>query len=167
MIKVNGVDMPKRDQDGLLVIVDEDGVQHWAMLQHAHVDYVEREFQVTEDFQLEVTATLALGQTLTMASEQEADEENVLVYSRLLVALLREERDRYAELAEQLRISQAGKRLVDEELAETRRDRDEMLHAAWRDGAATGWRQQNLPPQEMLAMNPHPLPEEEEEEESW
>ena len=110
---------------------------------------------------MKVIATMEPGEQLRVAGTEEADEPNVLTYSRLLVHVLREERERYAQLertlveAHQSRAEAIARR--DDALA----DQDEMLRAAWADGARNGYvsASAGLPVEVALERNPHPEPE--------
>lgn len=166
MVSVNGVEMPMRHRSGLLVLEDPSGHQNWALIVDATVEYGDAEFTGEEAPEMKVIATLPPGELLRTASSFEAGEENVLTYSRLLVSVLREERERYAELEK--RHDQRGAALSAAQ-AENRRlaeDSEEMLWAAWRHGASTGWfhgqGMQGKTLDEVLEMNPHPEPDDEE-----
>lgn len=166
-MKVNGVDYPLRDQNGILAIEDEDGTQHWAVIQHAQVNYVDQEIVSDREFRMELTVTLAPGQTLLMADSTDADEENVLMYSRLLVALLREERDRYAELGKDLREADRHRNKLLEQLAGVGADHAEGVHRAWANGARSGYTAgvRGDDALSLILNNPHPLPEDDQEDE--
>lgn len=161
MVSVNGVEMPMREQSGLLVMESPSGHQSWALIADATVEYGDAEFTGDEMPEMKVVATMPPGELLRTASTEEVDEPNVLVYSRLLVHLLREERERYAaqsrelERARQERAEAIARR--DDALA----DRDEMLHAAWADGARNGYvsASAGLPVEVALERNPHPEPD--------
>ena len=161
MVSVNGVEVPQRHQSGLLVLEDPSGHQSWALIADATVEYGDMEFTGDEPPQLRVIATMEPGEQLRVAGTEEADEPNVLTYSRLLVHVLREERERYAQLertlveAHQSRAEAIARR--DDALA----DQDEMLRAAWADGARNGYvsASAGLPVEVALERNPHPEPE--------
>ena len=163
MVSVNGVEMPMREQSGLLVMESPSGHQSWALIADATVEYGDAEFTGDEPLEMKVIATLPPGELLRTAHTLEAGEENVLVYSRLLVHVLREERERYAELEKEL----ARERQVSSEMIGRRddelEDQAEMLRAAWRHGAAQGWfhgqPMQGKTLDEVLEMNPHPEPD--------
>lgn len=161
MVSVNGVEVPLRHQSGLLVVESPSGHQSWALIADATVEYGDMEFTGDEPPQLRVIATMEPGEQLRVAGTEEADEPNVLTYSRLLVHVLREERERYAQLertlveAHQSRAEAIARR--DDALA----DQDEMLRAAWADGARNGYvsASAGLPVEVALERNPHPEPE--------
>ena len=160
-MSVNGVEVPLRHQSGLLVVESPSGHQSWALIADATVEYGDMEFTGDEPPQLRVIATMEPGEQLRVAGTEEADEPNVLTYSRLLVHVLREERERYAQLertlveAHQSRAEAIARR--DDALA----DQDEMLRAAWADGARNGYvsASAGLPVEVALERNPHPEPE--------
>ena len=161
MVSVNGVEVPLRHQSGLLVVESPSGHQSWALIADATVEYGDMEFTGDEPPQLRVIATMEPGEQLRVAGTEEADEPNVLTYSRLLVHVLREERERYAQLertlveAHQSRAEAIARR--DDALA----DQDEMLRAAWADGARNGYvsASAGLPVEVALERNPHPEPD--------
>ena len=161
MVSVNGVEMPMREQSGLLVMESPSGHQSWALIADATVEYGDAEFTGDEPLEMKVIVTLPPGELLRTAQTEEVDEPNVLTYSRLLVHVLREERDRYAELERELirerqwRAEAVARR--DDALA----DRDEMLRAAWADGARNGYvsASAGLPVEVALERNPHPEPD--------
>ena len=161
MVSVNGVEVPLRHQSGLLVLESPSGHQSWALIADATVEYGDMEFTGDEPPQLRVVATMEPGEQLRVAGTEEADEPNVLTYSRLLVHVLREERERYAQLertlveAHQSRAEAIARR--DDALA----DQDEMLRAAWADGARNGYvsASAGLPVEVALERNPHPEPD--------
>lgn len=101
MVSVNGVKMPLKEQSGVLVVEAPSGHQQWVLIVDATIEYGDADFR-TEGPQMKLVATMKPGELLRTASTEEAGEENVLVYSRLLVSLLREERDRYAEMEKEL-----------------------------------------------------------------
>ena len=165
MVRVNGTEFPMKEMSGLLVLEDPSGHQNWALISDATVEYGDAEFTGDEAPQMKVVATMKPGEVLRSASTIEASEENVLVYSRLLVALLREERDRYVKLERKYIRAQRERVEAIEQRDGEREDRDEMLRLAWRHGAAQGWwlshplqGQKTL--DEVLELNPHPAPEE-------
>src|SRR5690625_2018829 len=99
MVNVN----PPEKKHGLIVLENEVGHQQWALIVDAEVEYDnDVSISSSDAAQYSVTTTLAPGEMLRMASTFNPDEENVLVYSRLLVSVLREERERYAELEKQV-----------------------------------------------------------------
>lgn len=102
MVRVNGVEMPLAEMSGVMALEDPSGHQRWALIVDATVEYGDAEFTGHESPQMKVIATMKPGELLRTTSTEEADEENVLVYSRMLVHILREERDRYAELERQV-----------------------------------------------------------------
>lgn len=167
MVTVNGMEMPMRHRSGLLVLEEPSGHQSWALIVDATVEYGgDMEFATGALPEMKVIATMPPGELLRTASTEEMDEPNVLVYSRLLVAVLREERERYAELEE--RHEQRGRALAAAQ-QENRRlveDRDEELREAWREGAKQGWLNgystQGKTLDEVLVTNPHPEPVEDE-----
>jgi len=165
VIEVNPQNSQLSKASGILAVETPDGHQQWALVADAEIRY-DNDVTVSygESPQFTVIATLPPGESLRTAGTIEAGEENVLVYSRLLVAVLREERDRYAELEK--RHDQRGAALSAAQ-AENRRlaeDSEEMLWAAWRHGASTGWfhgqGMQGKTLDEVLEMNPHPEPDE-------
>lgn len=168
MPTVNGMEMPMKEQSGLLVLEEPSGQQTWALVVNATVEYdSDVELTTYTPPELKLSVKLPPGEQLRYASSHEVDEVNALMYSRLLVAVLREERTRYAELERELmrvrreRAEAIGRR--DDALDE----RDEMLWAAWRQGASQGWfhgqPMQGKTLDEVLMMNPHPDPGEETE----
>src|SRR5690625_3260737 len=95
MVNVN----PLEKKHGLIVLENEVGHQQWALIVDAEVEYDnDVSISSSDAAQYSVTTTLAPGEMLRMASTFNPYEENVLVYSRLLVSVLREERERYAAL---------------------------------------------------------------------
>lgn len=164
MVNVN----PLEKKHGLIVLENEVGHQQWALIVDAEVEYDnDVSISSSDAAQYSVTTTLAPGEMLRMASTFNPDEENVLVYSRLLVSVLREERERYAALEKrfyeqgvQLRKAREGSRTAE-------RDHAEGLYEAWRDGAKNGHRMavggRGL--MHSLERNPHPLPDDDEEDE--
>src|SRR5699024_10824528 len=95
MVNVN----PLEKKHGLIVLENEVGHQQWALIVDAEVEYDnDVSISSSDAAQYSVTTTLAPGEMLRMASTFNPDEENVLVNSRLLVSVLREERERYAAL---------------------------------------------------------------------
>ena len=163
MVSVNGVEMPMREQSGLLVVESPSGHQSWALIADATVEYGDAEFTGDEPLEMKVIATLPPGELLRTAHTLEAGEENVLVYSRLLVHVLREERERYAELEKELGVWRRTAQDLRERVDVVERDRDEMLRAAWADGARNGYvsASAGLPVEVALERNPHPEPEDE------
>lgn len=163
---VNGVEMPLEEMSGLLVLETPEGHQNWALIVDATAEYGDAEFVGNEAPQMKLVVTMPPGELLRVVGTEEVDEPNVLTYSRLLVHVLREERERYAELQRELererRVSSEMIGRRDDELA----DRDEMVRAAWRHGAAQGWfhgqPMQGRTLDEVLEMCPHPEPDEEE-----
>lgn len=174
MVEMNPQTGPLAQASGILAVEGPDGHQQWALVVDAQIRY---DNEVTVSYgsspQFTVIATLPPGEKLRQASTIEAGEENVLIYSRLLVSVLREERERYAQLErEQVRLER--------ELASTRRerveaierrddaleDRDEMLYAAWTHGAKNGYvtASTGLPIKVALERNPHPEPKDDETE---
>lgn len=101
MVSVNGVEMPLAEMSGVMALEDPSGHQRWVLIVDATIEYGDADFR-TEGPQMKLVATMKPGELLRTASTEEAGEENVLVYSRLLVSLLREERDRYAEMEKEL-----------------------------------------------------------------
>ena len=162
MVSVNGVEMPMREQSGLLVMESPSGHQSWALIADATVEYGDAEFTGDEPLEMKVIATLPPGELLRTAHTLEAGEENVLVYSRLLVHVLREERERYAELEREMHVWRRTAQDLRERVDAVERDRDEMLRAAWADGARNGYvsASAGLPVEVALERNPHPEPEE-------
>lgn len=173
MVSVNGIEMNPNTRilskaSGIIAVETPDGHQSWALLVDAQVSY---DNDVTVSYgtspQYTVIATLPPGEMMRTAHTVEAGEENVLVYSRLLVDVLREERERYAELEK--RFSEQGVQLskVREEAGALAEDQAEMLWAAWRHGAAQGWfhgqPMQGRTLDEVLEMNPHPEPADDDE----
>ena len=159
MVTVNGVEMPMRKMSGLLVLETPEGHQNWALIVDATVEYGDAEFTGYESPQMKVVATMPPGELLRTVSTEEVGEENAALFTRLLVHVLREERERYAELEK--RHDQRGAALSAAQ-AENRRlaeDSEEMLWAAWRHGASTGWfHGQGMLGKtldEVLEMNPH------------
>lgn len=164
MVHVNGVEMPLAEMSGVLVLENPDGHQSWALIVDATIEYGDAVFTGHESPQMKVIATMKPGELLRTASTFEAGEENVLVYSRLLVALLREERDRYAEMEKGRHVWRQRAQELQERAEAAERDRDEMLHAAWSDGARGGYsgHRQGWTMADALRMNPHPEPEDDE-----
>jgi len=160
MVQVNGVEMPLEEMSGVLVLETPSGHQSWALIVDATVEYGDAEFTGDEAPQMKVIATMKPGEMLRAASTEEVGEENVLVYSRLLVALLREERERYAELERKLRLADRERHEQARQLEAAEGDRDQMLRAAWRHGAGQGWfhgqPMQGKTLDEVLAECPHP-----------
>ena len=166
MVEMNPQTGPLERASGVLAVETPDGHQQWALVVDAQIRYGN---DVTVSYgsspQFTVVATLPPGEMLRKASTLEAGEENVLVYSRLLVEVLREERDRYNELERELmRERQARSEAVarrDDALA----DREEAVHEAWADGARNGYvsASAGLPVEVALERNPHPEPEDEEQ----
>ena len=165
MVSINGVEMPLTEMSGVLVLEDPSGHQQWALIVDATVEYGDADFR-TEGPQMKVIATMKPGELLRMTSTEEAGEENVLVYSRMLVHILREERDRYAKLEGDLRLLRRDLDQSEWQLQEERRAHVEDLHDAWREGARSGYggamAEQGL--FYVLERNPHPLPDDEEDE---
>ena len=161
---VNGMEMPMRNQSGLLVLEEPSGHQVWSLITDATVEY-DRDTEVSyrSSPQFKVIATMPPGELLRAASTVEAGEENVLVYSRLLVSVLREERDRYAELERELIRERQWRAEAVARKDDVLNDRAEMLHAAWADGARNGYvaSAAGLPVETALERNPHPEPEDE------
>lgn len=176
MVEMNPQADSLAQASGIIAVEGPDGHQQWALLVDAQIRY---DNDVTVSYgsspQFTVIATLPPGEKLRQASTIEAGEENVLIYSRLLVEVLREERERYAQLErEQVRLER--------ELASTRRerveaierrddaleDRDEMLYAAWTHGAKNGYvtASTGLPIKVALGRNPHPEPKDDDETET-
>lgn len=163
MVNVN----PLEKKHGLIVLENEVGHQQWALIVDAEVEYDnDVSISSSDAAQYSVTTTLAPGEMLRMASTFNPDEENVLVYSRLLVSVLREERERYAALEKRFHEQGVQLRKAREENGTAEREHAEGLYLAWRDGArigyggAMGWA--NLA--DLLERNPHPLPDDEEDE---
>lgn len=166
MVEMNPHTGPLAQASGIIAVEGPDGHQQWALLVDAQIRY---DNDVTVSYgsspQFTVISTLPPGEMLRQASTVEAGEENVLVYSRLLVEVLREERDRYAELERELmRERQARAEAIarrDDALA----DREEAVHGAWADGARNGYvsASAGLPVEVALERNPHPEPEDEEQ----
>lgn len=166
MVNVNGVEMPMQEMSGLIVLEDQRGNQSWSLIVDATVEYGDAEFHGDEMPEMKVIVTMKPGERLRMASNAQAGEENVLVYSRLLVHTLREERDRYADLQKTTRALRENWNRDAIQLENERRDRDEMLYAAWGDGARRAWWSRELRGKtlkEVLEMNPHPEPEDDTE----
>lgn len=163
-MRVNGVEMPLEEMSGLLVLETPEGHQNWALIVDATVEYGDAEFTGDEAPQMKVIATMKPGEMLRAASTVEAGEENVLVYSRLLVALLREERERYAELEKHSARRRDALVAAQDENRRLAEDRDAQLRRAWRQGATEGWLNgystKGKTLDEVLEMNPHPEPEE-------
>ena len=161
MVSVNGVEMPMREQSGLLVMESPSGHQSWALIADATVEYGDAEFTGDEPPQLRVIVTLPPGELLRTAQTEEVDEPNVLTYSRLLVHVLREERDRYAELERELIRERQWRAEAVARKDDALADRDEMLRAAWADGARNGYvsASAGLPVEVALERNPHPEPD--------
>lgn len=166
MVSINGVEMPLTEMSGVLVLEDPSGHQQWALITDATVEYGDAAFIGNEAPQMKVIATMKPGELLRMTSTEEAGEENVLVYSRMLVHILREERDRYAELERRFHEQRVQLRKAREENGTAEREHAEDLHEVWADGAssgygaAMGW--MNLA--DLLKRNPYPLPDDEEDE---
>ena len=160
-MRVNGVEMPLEEMSGLLVLETPEGHQNWALIVDATAEYGDAEFVGNEAPQMKLVVTMPPGELLRVVGTEEVDEPNVLTYSRLLVHVLREERERYAQLertlveAHQSRAEAIARR--DDALA----DQDEMLRAAWADGARNGYvsASAGLPVEVALERNPHPEPE--------
>src|SRR5690625_7856080 len=82
MVNVN----PPEKKHGLIVLENEVGHQQWALIVDAEVEYDnDVSISSSDAAQYSVTTTLAPGEMLRMASTFNPYEENVLVYSRLLV----------------------------------------------------------------------------------
>lgn len=158
---------PLAEKNGLIVLENPDGHQSWALIVDAQIRY---DGDVTispgEAAQSTLIVTLKPGELLRAASTDEPGEENVLVYSRLLVGLLREERERYAELERTALADMQGKLNAERAMREVERDRDEQVRRAWRHGAAQGWfhgqPMQGKTLDEVLAECPHPDPDDDE-----
>lgn len=165
MVTVNGVEMPMTEMSGLVVLESPVGHQHWALIVDATVEYGDESFIGNELPQMKVIATMKPGELLRMTTTEEAGEENVLVYSRMLVHILREERERYAELEKAHDQQRRLKQRAEAALTDAEREHAEDLHAAWRNGARIGYgaamAEQSL--FDALERNPHPLPEPEDE----
>jgi len=163
MPSVNGMEMPMRNRSGLLVLEDPSGHQSWALIVDATVEYGDAEFTTDAPPEMKVVATLPPGELLRTASTIEPGEENVLVYSRLLVEVLREERDRYSKLERELIRERQWRAEAVARKDDVLNDRAEMLHAAWADGARNGYvaSAAGLPVETALERNPHPEPEDE------
>ena len=165
MVEMNPQTGPLERASGVLAVETPDGHQQWALVVDAQIRYGN---DVTVSYgsspQFTVVATLPPGEMLRKASTLEAGEENVLVYSRLLVAVLREERDRYAELEKELGVSRRTAQHLREKADADERDLEEAVHAAWADGARNGYvsASAGLPVEVALERNPHPEPEDEE-----
>ena len=164
MVNVN----PLEKKHGLIVLENEVGHQQWALIVDAEVEYDnDVSYSGGDAAQYSVTTTLAPGEMLRMASTFNPNEENVLVYSRLLVAVLREERDRYAELEKRFHEQGVQLRKAREENGTAAREHAEGLHEAWADGAKNGYASASveLSLTDLLGRNPHPLPEDDEGDE--
>lgn len=164
MPTVNGMEMPMRNQSGLLVLEEPSGHQVWSLITDATVEYDhDTEVSYGSSPQFKVIATMPPGELLRAASTVEVDEVNALMYSRLLVAVLREERDRYAELERELIRERQWRAEAVARKDDVLNDRAEMLHAAWADGARNGYvaSAAGLPVETALERNPHPEPEDE------
>ena len=161
MVSVNGVEMPLRHRSGLLVMESPSGHQAWALIADATVEYGDAEFTGDEPLELRVIVTMPPGELLRTAQTEEVDEPNVLTYSRLLVHVLREERERYAELEKELGVWRRTAQDLRERADAVERDRDEMLRAAWADGARNGYSAAfgELTLDGVLERNPHPEPD--------
>lgn len=163
MVNVNGMEMPMKKQSGLLALEDPSGQQTWAMITGATVEYGGGDVEFTADElpELKLSVVLPPGESLRYASSHEVDEENVLMYSRLLVALLREERARYAELEQELVRARRERAEAIERRDDALEARDADRHYAWQDGAVQGFigRLQGRTPDEILQRNPHPTPD--------
>ena len=164
MVSVNGVEMPMRHRSGLLVLEDPSGHQNWALIVDATVEYGDAEFTGYESPQMKVVATMPPGELLRTVSTEEVDEPNAALFTRLLVHVLREERERYAELEKRhaqrgaaLSAAQAENRRLAEDQAATRR-------AEWREGALEGWfkSREGAELEAVLESNPHPETDDEE-----
>lgn len=164
MVQVNGVEMPLEEQSGVLVLEGASGHQSWALIVDATVEYGDAEFRGDEHPQMKVTATMKPGEILRVASTFEAGEENVLVYSRLLVAVLREERERYSELEKRFHEQGVQLRKAREENGTAAREHAKALRKSWRNGARSGYKAAlgDILPSDLLEQNPHPLPEDDE-----
>ena len=164
MPTVNGMEMPLKKQSGLLVLENESGHQSWALIVDATVEYGDDAgVSYGSSPQFKVIATLPPGELLRTANTLEENEVNVLTYSRLLVAVLRKERDRYAELERELIRERQWRTEAVARKDDVLNDRAEMLHAAWADGARNGYvaSAAGLPVETALERNPHPEPEDE------
>lgn len=163
MPTVNGMEMPMRNQSGLLVLEEPSGHQVWSLITDATVEYGDDAEFTTDAPQFKVIATLPPGELLRTANTLEENEVNVLTYSRLLVAVLRKERDRYAELERELIRERQWRAEAVARKDDVLNDRAEMLHAAWADGARNGYvaSAAGLPVETALERNPHPEPEDE------
>lgn len=167
MVEMNPQTGPLAQASGIIAVETPEGHQQWALLVDAQIRY---DNEVTVSYgsspQFTVIATLPPGEKLRQASTVEAGEENVLIYSRLLVSVLREERDRYAELEHRMEMERRSRAEAVARRDDVLADRDEMLWAAWRQGASQGWFHgqpaQGKTLDEVLAMNPHPEPEDDE-----
>lgn len=164
MPSVNGMEMPMRNQSGLLVLEEPSGHQVWSLITDATVEYDhDTEVSYGSSPQFKVIATMPPGELLRAASTVEAGEENLLVYSRLLVSVLREERDRYAELERELIRERQWRAEAVARKDDVLKEREEAVHSAWADGARNGYvsASAGLPVEAALERNPHPEPEDE------
>lgn len=164
MVRVNGVEMPLAERSGVLVLEDSSGHQSWVLIVDATVEYGDAEFTGGDLPQMKVIAEMKPGEMLRVANTIEAGEENVLVYSRLLVALLREERDRYAELEKAHDQQRRLKQRAEAARTDAEREHAEEVHRAWASGAKNGYGAAfgELSLDGVLAQNPHPEPEDDE-----
>lgn len=165
MVSVNPQIGSLAEVSGIIAVETPDGHQQWALLVDAQLRY-DNDVTVSygESPQYTAIVTMKPGEVLHTASTVEPGEENVLIYSRLLVEVLREERERYAELEKRHAQRGAALSAAQDENRRLAEDRDEMLWASWRQGASQGWFHgqptQGKTLDEVLEMNPHPEPDE-------
>lgn len=166
MVEMNPHTGPLTPSSGIIAVEGPDGHQTWALLVDAQIRY---DNDVTVSYgsspQFTVIATLPPGEILRQARTIEPDEENVLIYSRLLVEVLREERDRYAELERRLELERRSRAEAVARRDDALAEREEAVHAAWADGARNGYvtSTAGLPLEVALERNPHPEPDDDEE----
>src|SRR5699024_10864117 len=137
MVNVN----PLEKKHGLIVLENEVGHQQWALIVDAEVEYDnDVSISSSDAAQYSVTTTLAPGEMLRMASTFNPYEQNGLVYSRLLVSVLREERERYAALEKRFHEQGVQLRKAREENGTAEQERDEYRRSLerWRESAIRG-----------------------------
>lgn len=153
---------------GIIAVETPDGHQSWALIVDAEMRYDQDVSFEGEVGQYTLIARMKPGEMLRIAHTIEPGEENVLVYSRLLVHILREERDRYAELEREQVALRRRARALQQELDALKAERVKELHEAWMNGACNGAQlfTSTSTLADMREACPHPLPEDDEDEET-